>query len=223
MIEAIVLGPPHDSRRATTRDSVHDSYICAAYILTKLKAAQGVLQGMSYWAYTDLFEEPGPPPTPFHGGFGLLTREGIRKPAFFAYRYLHSLTGREVPSADPESLIAANASQTAALIWDWEYPAQNVSNRSFYTKVHPTTDSAPVELTFKSLARGRYRMTVQRTGFRSNDAYTAYLEMGAPKELDARQLEQLNAHTVDRPEVDRNVEIGRDGVFRVRVSMATRN
>jgi hypothetical protein len=50
MIEAIVLGPPHDSRRATTRDSVHDSYICAAYILTKLKAAQGVLQGMSYWA-----------------------------------------------------------------------------------------------------------------------------------------------------------------------------
>lgn len=223
MIEAIVLGPPHDSRRATTRDSVHDSYICAAYILTKLEAAQGVLQGMSYWAYTDLFEEPGPPPTPFHGGFGLLTREGIRKPAFFAYRYLHSLTGREVPSADPESLIAANASQTAALIWDWEYPAQNVSNRSFYTKVHPTTDSAPVELTFKSLARGRYRMTVQRTGFRSNDAYTAYLEMGAPKELDARQLEQLNAHTVDRPEVDRNVEIGRDGVFRVRVSMATRN
>ena len=38
---------------------------------------------MSYWTYTDLFEEPGPPPTPFHGGFGLLNREGIRKPAYF--------------------------------------------------------------------------------------------------------------------------------------------
>ena len=201
------------------RDSVHDSYICAAYILTKLKAAQGVLQGMSYWAYTDLFEEPGPPPTPFHGGFGLLTREGIRKPAFFAYKYLHSLLGKEVPSTDPESFIATNASQTAALIWDWEYPGQTVSNRSFYTKVHPTTDSAPVEIAFKSLARGRYRMTVRRTGFRSNDAYTAYLEMGSPNALDARQLEQLNAHTLDRPEVDRDVEIGRDGVFGVRVSM----
>ncbi len=41
---------------------------------------------MSYWAYTDLFEEPGPPPTPFHGGFGLMNREGIRKPAWFAYK-----------------------------------------------------------------------------------------------------------------------------------------
>ena len=38
---------------------VHDSYISAPYILSKLKASQGLLQGMSYWTYTDLFEEPG--------------------------------------------------------------------------------------------------------------------------------------------------------------------
>ncbi|HKE93234.1 MAG TPA: hypothetical protein VKB34_02925, partial [Povalibacter sp.] len=96
------------------RDSVHDSYICAAYILSKLKATQGVVQGMSYWAYTDLFEEPGPPPTPFHGGFGLLNREGIRKSAFFAYKYLHALRGREIPSADAESILATDGANTAA-------------------------------------------------------------------------------------------------------------
>lgn len=201
------------------RDSVHDSYICAAYILSKLKASQGLLQGMSYWAYTDLFEEPGPPPTPFHGGFGLLTREGIRKPAFFAYKYLHALSGKEVPSSDPESLISTDAAQTAALIWDWEYPEQNVSNRSFYTKVQPTTDAPPADLTFKALAPGRYRLQIKRTGFRSNDAYTAYLEMGSPKELNAEQLKQLNALTTDEPETDRDLTIGRDGVFQVRVPM----
>lgn len=54
----------------TPRDFVHDSYISAPYILAKLKQVQGLVQGMSYWTYTDLFEEPGPPPTPFHGGFG---------------------------------------------------------------------------------------------------------------------------------------------------------
>jgi xylan 1,4-beta-xylosidase len=48
----------------TPRDSVHDSYISAPYILTKLKGSQGLLQGMSYWTYTDLFEEPGPPTAP---------------------------------------------------------------------------------------------------------------------------------------------------------------
>jgi xylan 1,4-beta-xylosidase len=51
---------------------------------------------MSYWTYTDLFEEPGPPPTPFHGGFGLLNREGIPKPAYCAYKYLHAVSGNEI-------------------------------------------------------------------------------------------------------------------------------
>src|SRR3954467_2997071 len=54
------------------RDPVHDSYVSAAYILGKLRAARAFAQGMSYWTYSDLFEEPGPPPTPFHGGFGLI-------------------------------------------------------------------------------------------------------------------------------------------------------
>jgi len=57
---------------------------------------------MSYWTYSDLFEEPGPPPTPFHGGFGLLNREGIRKPAYFAYKYLHELRGDEIDVQDSE-------------------------------------------------------------------------------------------------------------------------
>src|ERR1035438_8242232 len=70
----------------TPRDSVHDSYISAPYILTKLKACEELAQGLSYWTYTDLFEEPGPPTAPFQGGFGLLNPEGIRKPAFFAYK-----------------------------------------------------------------------------------------------------------------------------------------
>ena len=59
-----------------------------SYILDKLKASQGLVQGVSYWTYTDLFEEPGPTTAPFEGGFGLLNPQGIRKPAYFAYKYL---------------------------------------------------------------------------------------------------------------------------------------
>ncbi len=83
---------------------MHDSYISAPYILTKLKASQGLVQGMSYWTYTDLFEEPGPPTAPFQGGFGLLNPQGIRKPAFFAYKYLHALQGESLRTSDPQAM-----------------------------------------------------------------------------------------------------------------------
>ena len=82
---------------------MHDSYISAPYILSKLRQCQGQLQGMSYWVHTDLFEEPGPPPAPFHGGFGLMNREGIRKSAWFAYKYLHALKGTEIPGSDAQA------------------------------------------------------------------------------------------------------------------------
>ena len=37
---------------------------------------------MSYWTFTDIFEENGPAPTPFHGGFGLLNLQGIKSLRF---------------------------------------------------------------------------------------------------------------------------------------------
>jgi len=61
---------------------------------------------MSYWTFSDLFEEPGPPTAPFQGGFGLLNPRGIGKPAYFAYQYLNSLGDRELDTHDPESMAA---------------------------------------------------------------------------------------------------------------------
>ena len=203
------------------RDPVHDSYISAAYILTKLRATRGLAQGMSYWTYSDLFEEAGPPPTPFHGGFGLLNREGIRKPAYFAYKYLNLLRGREVPSSDPQSWIATEAGRTAALIWDWRQPKQALSNRPFFTKVLPAQAAPMAEIHFAGLARGSYRLTLRRTGFHANDAHTRYLEMGSPAALSPAQLTELQRLTRDEPEASVTIHVGADGRHVAKVPMRT--
>jgi xylan 1,4-beta-xylosidase len=194
---------------------VHDSFVSAAYILTKLMAVQGLDQGMSYWTYSDLFEEPGPPPTPFHGGFGLLTREGIRKPAYFAYKYLHALQGRELPSTDGQSWASIEGRRIAALVWDWEQPEQKVSNHPYFTKIQPAPAARPARISFRHVMPGTYRLSIRRTGFRANDAYTAYLEMGAPKDLNPDQLHELQRLTRDAPERSQIVKIAADGLAKV--------
>lgn len=203
----------------TPRDPVHDSYVSAGYILSKLKGVKGLVQGMSYWTFSDLFEEPGPPPTPFHGGFGLLTREGVRKPAWFAYKYLNALRGLEIPSADAEVLAAVDDGKIAALVWDFEQPVQALSNRPYYTKVQPALPAPPVTLVLGGLKPGPYRLRAHRTGFRANDAYTAYLEMGSPKSLTPEQERQLHALTTDRPEIDREVMVSAGRDFSLELSM----
>jgi xylan 1,4-beta-xylosidase len=204
----------------TPRDSVHDSYISAPYILTKLKASQGLLQGMSYWTYTDLFEEPGPPTEPFQGGFGLLNPQGIRKPAFFAYKYLHALQGESLKTSDPQALLATQDGNLVAVLWDFEQPEQKVSNRSFYTKLIPAHEAPPVHLQITDLVpNAGYQLEVRRTGYRANDAYSAYIEMGAPKDLTTAQLAHLNELTRDLPETDKAVRSGPAGTVEFTVPM----
>ncbi|WP_348261556.1 beta-xylosidase [Telmatobacter sp. DSM 110680] len=196
----------------TPRDSVHDSYISAPYILTKLKASQGLLQGMSYWTFTDLFEEPGPPTAPFQGGFGLLNPQGIRKPAYFAYKYLHALLGDSLATNDPQAMLSAKDGNVAAVIWNFEQPDQKVSNRSFYTKVIPSHPVAPVNLHLTHLAaNSTYHLEVHRTGFHANDAYTAYIELGSPNELTEAQIAHLSELTQDLPETDKVVRSDTSG------------
>ena len=202
----------------TPRDPVHDSYVSAPYILSKLKASEGLLQGMSYWTYSDLFEEPGPPSAPFEGGFGLMNPQGIRKPAWFAYKYLNQLGDKAVKVADAQTWATADGGGVQALVWDFRQPVQAVSNRPYYTKVQPTRDVEPVSLDLKGLKPGRYDVQIFRTGFRANDAYTAYLEMGRPKTLTDQQVRDLNALTVDKPET-RALTIGKSGAASLAVPM----
>lgn len=204
----------------TPRDFVHDSYISTAYILTKMKASQGLLEGMSYWTYTDLFEEPGPPHESFHGGFGLLNREGIRKPAYFAYKYLHALQGESVATSDPQAMLAVKDGNVSAVIWDFEQPEQKVSNRPFYTRLVPAHPAAPVRLVVKHLTPGaEYRLEVRRTGYRKNDPLSEYIDMGRPKDLTPEQLARMKELTQDLPETDKVVRGGTDGSVECTVSM----
>ena len=204
----------------TPRDSVHDSYISAPYILTKLKASQGLVQGMSYWTYTDLFEEPGPPTAAFQGGFGLMNPQGIRKPAFFAYKYLHALQGESLRTTDPQVMLATQDGNVAAVIWDFEQPEQKVSNRSFYAKLVPNGPAAPIELKINHVVPNEaYRLEVNRTGYHVNDAYSAYIEMGSPKDLTAKQIAHLNDLTRDFPETDKVVRSSTEGTIEYSIPM----
>jgi xylan 1,4-beta-xylosidase len=167
---------------------------------------------MSYWTYSDLFEEPGPPTAPFQGGFGLMNPEGVRKPSWFAYKYLAALRGKEIPSTDNNVLASADGGKIVALVWDFSQPVQPTSNRSYFTKVQPAAEAPGAALSLAGLKPGRYRLRTQRTGFRANDAYTAYIELGMPQKLSADQVAKLQALTADKPEVDRTITVGKDGL-----------
>ena len=203
------------------RDPIHDAYLSAPYILEKLRRVQGAVQSMSYWTYTDLFEEAGPPPTSFQGGFGLVNREGIRKSAFFAYRYLNELGREELRDSDPESWLTRDGKSFSGLIWNYTPPNQSIGDRTYFRELHPSRPLPAIHLLVSSLDPGAYRLSVFRTGYRSNDAYSRYIGWGLPANLTPTQLATLQHLTRDLPETSLVVHVDSSGVFRRQISIRT--
>jgi len=79
------------------RDPMHDDPYAAAFIVKTILEASGLVQGYSYWTFSDIFEENYFPSVPFQGGFGLLNIHGIAKPAYRAFQLLHELGAQMLP------------------------------------------------------------------------------------------------------------------------------
>ena len=117
-------------------------------------------------------------------------------------------------------MLATQNGDVTAVLWDLEQPDQKVSNRSFYTKPIPNRAAAPVELQVTHLVpNAAYRVEVHRTGYHANDAYSAYIEMGSPRELTAAQIDHLNELTRDLPEIEKSMRSGSDGTVEFSIPM----
>lgn len=88
------------SSSPSLRDFTHDFPQGATYILKTNVEGSGKVDSLSFWTFTDIVEEHGAGPNAFHGGFGLITLQGVAKPTFHAYRFLNQLTTDEIFRAE---------------------------------------------------------------------------------------------------------------------------
>jgi len=178
----------------TPADPIHDSYHEAAYVLQKLKQVGNAANSMSYWVFTDIFEEPGPRFTPFHGGFGLLTIQGINKPVFYAYQFLNQLGKIELANKDSSSWVCRDSTgNIQVLAWDFTItqPVDSVNNQQYYIRDLPARPKGPLKISIGHAPPGKYALKVYRTGYRCNDAYSTYLSLGKPDQLNKQQVTQI--------------------------------
>ena len=186
----------------TPTDYMHDQYHQASFILDKVRRATPFVDSMSYWTFTDIFEENGPRFTPFHGGFGMINLEGIKKPSFYAFKFLSQLGTEDVETDDNQSWVTKSPNGAIqALVWDYSpvVPPKGQTDQSFYKLEQPPTAKGSLQLNLTHVPDGRYKVSVYQVGYKQNDAYTAYVQMGSPNQLTREQVASLNALSAGSP------------------------
>jgi xylan 1,4-beta-xylosidase len=206
----------------TPSDPIHDSYHEAAYILNTVKHALPYVNSMSYWTFTDIFEEAGPRTTPFHGGFGLMNYQDIKKPAYYAFKYLNELGGTELNNTDSSAIICKDIKgNVQALVWDFtiDHPGDSVNNQVFYKRNLPAKFSSSVSLRLRGLKAGKYTVSIYKTGYLANDPYTAYFKMGSPGQLTVEQVKTLKQWSDDKPVERQIIKVSANGNFERKISL----
>ena len=104
-------------------DHTHDSLAAAAFIAKSNLESIGLVDSLSYWVFTDVFEENRKTDSVFHGCFGMINYQEIVKPSFHAYRMMNQL-GDRVLAATEGAMVTKTAATGKVTALAYNYPTE---------------------------------------------------------------------------------------------------
>ncbi len=156
---------------------VTDAAYMGPWLGETVSQCAGLVDVMSYWTFSDVFEEQGVIKKPFYGGFGLLAEDGIPKPAFNAFKLLHGL-GDQRLDVKADSVLVTKRKDGTLVVAVWNYaPPEHAG------------EAKTVTLRFRG---GHYKHAlVSQVDPNHGDVHPAYEQMGSPRYPTQAQIEQL--------------------------------
>ena len=134
---------------------------------------------MSFWTFSDVFEENGPLPKPFVGNFGLRAKDGINKPSFYGFQLLHRLGEQRIANASRDAIVTVRKDGTLAVaLWNVVDPGK-------------TGGVKKIRLAFENVPANA-RVAISRVDEKSGNTLAAYRAMGSPQYPTEAQVEKLN-------------------------------
>lgn len=168
-----------------------DKSDAAASLLRTVTETAGVVDALALWTFSDIYEELGQGDKPFHGGFGLQTIHGIKKPVYRLLQILRTVGDRRVPL----TLTGAPATVGGVAVTDGARRGVDVL---LYNHALATGDgSAPVPaepatvtVTLRGLPSG-CRARVRLIDEDHTNPRQEWIELGSPEYPTRRQLRAI--------------------------------
>lgn len=193
------------------RDVLSDTCFKSAYIVKNLLETYDMFDANGYWLLSDLHEENLLNNKVFHGGLGMFTYNGIKKPAFFAFRFLAGL-GDILLSKGDGYFITEREEGYSLLLYNYHHYSKAYSedvgiNTSYTDRYSVFPEQADREFCFEfpDLTE-TYRITHLRVNRESGSAFDEFVRAGAVEPMSAEDVRHFCAAV--EPKMTSSVETG---------------
>lgn len=151
---------------------VTDALYMGPWLADTIRQCDGLTDIMSYWTFSDVFEEQGVVKQPLYGGYGLIAAGGLPKPAFNAFKLLHQLGEERLKVATDSAVVTRRDGKLVIAVWNYG-PA-----------------SKDVTLRIAGLP-GEHRASIAMLDATHGSLHAAYVTMGKPANPTRAQVENL--------------------------------
>jgi xylan 1,4-beta-xylosidase len=159
-----------------------DTTFVGPALANTIRQCDGDVKFLSFWTFSDVFEEGGPIPKPFIGEFGLRAKGGINKPSYYDFSLLHELGSERLANSSKNAIVTKRADGTLVIaVWNLVDPDQHGSEKT-------------VELNFSSVSP-QSSVKIQRVDDTHGNVLPRYAAIGSPVDPTPMQVEQLNRET----------------------------
>jgi len=176
-----------------------------AFIADTVKNCIGLAEAMSYWTFSNVFEEGGVPRGIFNETFGMLDQWGIARPSFHSFVFLHKLCDTQLSADGPVLATRRADGSVAILLWNL-IPADQggVANGNPIGATAGSQQSSGLSKQFQlKLAgiQGTSKISISHVNDKVGTAIPKWQTMGSPKYPSAQQIAELrSAAELPKPE-----------------------
>ena len=158
---------------------VTDAAYMGPWLADTIRQCDGSVEEMSYWTFSDVFEEQGVVKTPFYGGYGLIAEDDIPKPAFNDFALLHRLGEQRLAVSSEDVLVTRRADGSLVIAaWNLTGVGEKGSPKEIDLQFRNTTDA---------------QVYVSQVDADHGDIHKTYEAMGSPRYPTPAQIRILRA------------------------------
>lgn len=192
---------------ASGRNLISDTTFVAAFIVRNVLKSIGQVNSLGYWTFTDVMEERKAGISHFHGGFGLINKEGLKKPSYFAY-YLLSKLGTEIISQGEEYIATKKGEDIQVLAYNFAYfdelfmngDTSALSNEERYLVFE---DKQPKDIGLKIEGiSGTYKVTRYELNRDHGSVFDKWVEMGTPENMTEEEISFLKGKSYPKMTIE---------------------
>ena len=185
------------------RNLLNDTCFKSCYLAKNLLENYDELDSFGYWVLSDLIEETQPSPEEFHGGLGLFTYDGIKKPHYYSFTFINKLGSRLIDSGDGY-FIAKSHGRIQIMLYNYEhfnhlFAAGESYDMTFTKRYTPFSKLGrmKVSLGLTEIGSKRCKITEHIVNQHYGSAFDEWVRMGAPK-IDQSMIDHLNRVGIPR-------------------------